>query len=204
MKLKPVLLSLVIMLTLSGCYGKFLSFVYSDKEIEVVRIHGKYPEVEVFDLRQHISEQEIKRPGLFAMPGWKDMAYPKLTEEHKAEITKAIRRQFTNEGENYKVTCVLRNSMQKISVRFFKNRIFVTVELEVFLNDDKNKLIDSFRTIEYLEYKSGSMLKENIDLLYNKALRNAVHICFINLNKIDNIKSKNQYYRNSNIIKYSK
>ena len=48
------------------------------------------------------------------------------------------------------------------------------------------------------------MLKDDIDLLYNKALRNAVHICFINLNKIDNIKSKNEYYRNSNIIKYNK
>ncbi|MEZ5105250.1 MAG: hypothetical protein R2757_21420 [Draconibacterium sp.] len=204
MKLKPALLSLIIMFTLSGCYGKFLSFVYNDKEIEVVRIHGKYPEIEIFDLRQQISEREIKRPGPFAMPGWEDMVYPKLTEEHKREITKGIKRQFTNEGENYKVTCILQNSMQKISVRFFKNRFFATVELEVFLNDDKNKLIDSFRTIEYLEYKSGSMLKDDIDLLYNKALRNAVHICFINLNKIDNIKSKNEYYRNSNIIKYNK
>lgn len=204
MKLKPVLLSLIIMLTLSGCYQKFLSFVYNDKEIEIVRIHGKYPEIEIFDLRQQISEQEIKRPGLFAMPGWKDMAYPKLTEEHKEEITKGINRQFTNEGENYKVTCILRNSMQKISVHFFKNRFLATVELEVFLNDDKNKLIDSFITIEYLEFKSGSMLKDDIDLLYNKALRNAVHICFINLKKIDNIKNKNEYYRNSNIIKYNK
>lgn len=204
MKLKPVILALVIMLTLSGCYTKFLRFVYNDKEIEIVRLHGKCSEIEIFDLRQQISEQEIKRPGLFAMPGWKDIVFPKLTEEHKKEITKGIKRQFTNEGENYKVTCILRNSMQKISVRFFKTRIFATVELEVFLNDDKNKLIDSFRTTEYLEYKSGSVLKNDIDLLYNKALRNAVHICFINLNKIDNIKNKNEYYRNSNIIKLRK
>lgn len=204
MKLKPVLLSLIIMLTLTGCYQKFLSFVYNDREIEIVRIHGKYPEIEIFDLRQQISEQEIKRPGLFAMPGWKDMAYPKMTEEHKKEITKGINRQFTNEGENYKVTCILRNSMQKISVRLFKIRLFATVELEVFLNDDKDKLIDSYRTIEYLEFKSGSVLKNDIDLLYNKALRNAVHICFINFKKIDRFKSKNEYYRNSNIIKYSK
>ncbi|WP_319500405.1 hypothetical protein [uncultured Draconibacterium sp.] len=204
MKLKPLLLSLILLLTLSGCYNKFLSFVYNDKEIRVVRLHGKYPEIEIFDLRQQISGREIKTPGLFAMPGWHDKVYPKLTEEHKKEIIKGVNRQFTNEGENYKVTCILRNSMQKINVRLFKNRYFATVELEVFLNDDNDKLIDSYRTIEYVEYKTGSMIKDNINLLYNKALRNAVHKCFINLTKVDDIKSKNEYYRNSNIIKYKK
>lgn len=204
MKLKPILLSIIILLTLTGCYQKFLNFVYNDREIEIVRIHGKYPKIEIFDLRQQISEQKIKRPGSFAMPGSKAMAYPKMTEEHKKEITTGINRQFTNEGGNYKVTCILRNSMQKISVRFFDCQLFVTVDLEVFLYNDKDKLIDSYRTIEYLEYKSGSTLKTDIDLLYNKALRNAVHICFINLKKIGSIKNRNEYYRNSNMIKYNK
>ncbi|HET6557030.1 MAG TPA: hypothetical protein VFG54_06915 [Prolixibacteraceae bacterium] len=204
MKLKPILLSIIIVFTLTGCYQKFLNFVYNDREIEIVRIHGKYPEIEIFDLRQQISEQEIKRPGAFAMPGWKSLAYPKMTEEHKKEITIGINRQFTNEGENYKVTCILRNSMQKISVRLFNSPLFATVDLEVFLYDDKDKLIDSYRAIEYLEYKSGYTLKSDIDLLYNKALRNAVHICFINLKKIGSIKNKKEYYRNSNMIKYSK
>ncbi|MGE5437622.1 MAG: hypothetical protein ACM3O3_10375 [Syntrophothermus sp.] len=204
MKLKPILLSIIIILTLTGCYQKFLNFVYNDREIEIVRIHGKYPKIEIFDLRQQISEQEIKRPGSFAMPGWKAMAYPKMTEEHKKEITIGINRQFTNEGENYKVTCILRNSMQKISVRFLNYQLFTTVDLEVFLYNDKNKLIDSYRTIEYLDYKSGSILKDDIDLLYNKALRNAVHKCFINFKKIGSIKNKEEYYRNSNMIKHSK
>lgn len=192
------------MFALSSCYNKFLSFVYYDKEIEIVRINGKYPEIEIFDLRQQFSEREIKRPGLFSMPGWKDFVYPKLTEEHKKEIKNGINRQFTNEGENFKITCILRNSMQKGSVHFLNERIFVTVELEIYLNDDKDKLIDSYRNTAYLEHKSMMMLKNDIDLLYNKALRNAVHSCFIGFNKIDNIKSHKEYYRNSSIIKYNK
>lgn len=192
------------MLSLTGCYQKFLNFVYNDREIEVVRIHGKYPEIKIFDLRPQNSVQEIKNPGSFAMPGWKAMAYPKMTEENKREISIGINRQFTNEGENYKVTCVLLNSLEKISVRFLNYKLFATVDLEVFLYDNKDKLIDSFRTIEYLECKTGTLLKNDIDLVYNKALRNAVHKCFINFKNIDSIKNKEEYYRNSNMIKHKK
>ena len=123
MKLKPILLSLFLMFTLSGCYNKFLSFVYYDEEIETVRINGKYPEIEIFDLRQQISDRDLKRPGSFTLPGWTDIVYPKLTDEHKKEIRYGINRHFTNDGDNFKVTCILRNSMQKGSVHFFKERI---------------------------------------------------------------------------------
>lgn len=55
MKLKPILLSVIVLLALTGCYQKFLNFAYNDREIEIVRIHGKYPKIEIFDLRQEIS-----------------------------------------------------------------------------------------------------------------------------------------------------
>lgn len=202
----PILLFTTFFMT--SCSGKFYNIAYSDEELHGIQIEGKVTEIEVTDrrpaelpvLNKKLSNKEERR--LILLLDNKNIVFPDFTKDRKEMLERKIRSYFTGTGRNIKVKCDILRTVKKRKKHVFKrDEIYSMAELSIAIFREDKKLLDFNSTASYYNIKTSSRYPKDIDLVFEKALRNAAYRCFDEMKTIKKTITVGQYYRYSLIKK---
>lgn len=181
-----VLLLLVIAFFLIGCSDKFYRVAYFDEELHGIKIDGKVTNIEITDRRQplpvlnkkpELNKKEERKQILLSDD--ENIVFPDFTKDQKQMLEWKIRSYFTNTGRNIKIKCDILNTIKKQTKHVFKNdEDFCLVELSIAIYNDDNKLLDFNSNSSYYIRKTSYSARGDLDVLFEKVLRNAVYTCY--------------------------
>jgi hypothetical protein len=193
---------------MTGCYQKFYNIAYSDEELHGIQIEGKITEIEVTDrrlpqlpvLNKKLSDKEERKQILLLDN--ENIVFPDFTKDRKQMLEWKIRSYFTNTGRNIKVKCDILRTVKKQTKHVFKrDENFSMVELSIAIFSEDKKLLDFNSAASYYNLKVSSSIPSDLDLIFEKTIRNAVYRCFDEMKTIKKTITLGQYYRYSLIKK---
>ncbi|MDP3431552.1 MAG: hypothetical protein Q8T04_01105 [Bacteroidota bacterium] len=184
MNTKLSILLIITALFLSGCSEKFYNFLYYDQELHGIQIAGKITNIDVIDLRQKDLLKDIEIPKS-QFSNYDIIAHPALTNKNKELLERKVRSYFTNSGKSLKVKCYIVNTAKRATRTIFKLREFVLVEMSIAIFDENDKLLDFGTSSSSYEHKPVGSIKYEINLLFEKAIRDAVYRCFDEFKSIE-------------------
>lgn len=176
MKNKLLFLLVLITFIFSGCISK-RSILSTNYEIENIKIQSKLNGIELSDTRDDVTEKEIHLPTI-SFPGQKDKVSPMLTDKQKQMINQQIQSYFSNEGENMFVKCEIIKGYKEFTAHALHETAYVQIDVKISLLDTNNKIITFCTSSTSFEVKSLDATYNNINDIYEKALRTSIYKCF--------------------------
>ena len=193
---------------ISSCSPKFYNQAYTDEELHGIKIEGKVTEIEFTDrrlpplsiLNKKLSKKEEKKQILLLDN--EDIVFPDFNKNKKQMLEWKIRSYFTNTGRNIKIKCdILQINKKQIKHAFKRDEVFSLVQLSIAVFGEDKKLLDFNSGTSYYNLKISSSIIGDLDLIYEKALRNAVYRCFDEMKTIKKTITVGRNYRYSLIKK---
>jgi hypothetical protein len=193
---------------MTSCSQKFYNIAYTDEELHGIQIEGKITEIEVTDrrlpqlpvLNKKLSEKEERKQILLLDN--ENIVFPDFTKDRKQMLEWKIRSYFTNTGRNIKVKCDILRTVKKQTKHIFKrDEIFSMVELSIAIFNEDKKLLDFNSAASYYNLKVPSSIPSDLDLIFEKTIRNAVYRSFDEMKTIKKTITVGQHYRYSLIKK---
>jgi hypothetical protein len=200
MTAKFAFLFIIAALLLSGCNNKFYDLLYYDQYLHDIKIPGYVAAIDIIDYRNQGLIKDIDFQNT-KYTNHEIFVHPPLTNKHKELINLELIYYFTGRGEKLKVICYIVNTAKKITRSFFGKREFVQVEMSIALYDENSKLLDFSTTISSLEHKAEMSVKYELDLMFEKTIRNAMYQCFDEFKSVKKTVTLGGAYRYSLIKK---
>ncbi len=198
-----------IAIIFTSCYDKFYNVAYWDEERHGIEIEGKVTNIEITDRRQPLPvlnkktklNKKEERKQILLLDN-EDIVFPDFNKDRKQMLERKIRSYFTNTGKNIKIKCDILNTVKKqIKHAFKKDEDFCLIELSIAVYNDDNKLLDFNSNSSYYDRKTSYSARNDLDILFEKVLRNAVYKCFDEMKTIKKTITFGGNYRYSLIKK---
>lgn len=173
---------ILFMVLLSGCGVKkaFLAEEFEYKEAVFTDISVQ--SISYVDERRDVEDRALKIPS-FSWPGKKDAVIPALSSQHKEVIWNEIKKHLAGEGIKSDFTVYVTKGEQKFEMKWNGEHEYTrfAVKLEISNSSGVKKLFGE----AWLEVTSITASSDYMEQLYEKAIREAVHKCFLSLKEAE-------------------
>jgi hypothetical protein len=179
MKYSQFFILVVLAISISGCAIKKTILTSMPQDNNII-LDGKPISLEIIDLRNEITERQLKIP-IMTWPGQKDKVQPPLTDFQRKLIEDQILIHFNQSDKELKVKCKIDEGYKEFTARAFHEREYVQFDIKIELLDTRNNVIRYCTSSAFFEVKSLDASNNFIDELYNKAIITSINECFIKL-----------------------